>query len=199
MPAATSQGHRAVNMFAPMSESAMLLSDISTSLDVRKLCSLYSAAVTVSDADTGTRCTCDGTVCDSCSCSSHRTLSATVSSERHSSVTPENPARKWSIGINTAKKTLQVMMQRGVTTAVHPLHKRYRVDHLHLNRRRLNGDWFTDTLVGRGGVRASFYRKSQNDPEKRGSEAIASLMRHPEFDTHIKLHKKKLVGTAILH
>jgi hypothetical protein len=29
---------------------------------------------------------------------------------------------------------------------VHHLHRRYRVDHLHLNRRRLNGDWFTDTL-----------------------------------------------------
>ena len=42
--------------------------------------------------------------------------------------------------------------------------------------------------VGRG-VRASFYRKLQNDLEKQGSEAIASLMRHhPEFDTHIKLH-----------
>ena len=40
-------------------------------------------------------------------------------------------------------------------------------------------------------VRALFYRKSQNDLEKRGSEAIASLMRHPEFDTHSKLHKKE--------
>ena len=42
-------------------------------------------------------------------------------------------------------------------------------------------------------VRASSYWKSQNDQEKRGSDAIASLMRHPEFDTHTikSLHKKE--------
>ena len=40
-------------------------------------------------------------------------------------------------------------------------------------------------------VRASFFQKSQNDQERRGCEAIASLMRHPEFDTHTKLHKRE--------
>ena len=40
------------------------------------------------------------------------------------------------------------------------------------------------------GVRASFFRKSQNDQEKRGSEAIASFMRYSELDTHTKLHRK---------
>ena len=45
---------------------------------------------------------------------------------------------------------------------------------------------------GRGAGREGLvYRKSQNDQEKRGSEAIASLMRHTEFDTHIKLHRKE--------
>ena len=45
--------------------------------------------------------------------------------------------------------------------------------------------------LGEGrGVRVSFFRKLQNDQEKQGSEAIASLMRHPEFDTHTKLHRK---------
>ena len=29
------------------------------------------------------------------------------------------------------------------------MHRHYRVDHLHLNRRRLNGDWFTDTLFSK--------------------------------------------------
>ena len=32
---------------------------------------------------------------------------------------------------------------------MHPLHRGYRIDHLHLNRRRLNGDWFTDTLFSK--------------------------------------------------
>ena len=40
------------------------------------------------------------------------------------------------------------------------------------------------------GVRASFFRKSQNDQEKRGSEAIASLMRESELDAHTKLLRK---------
>ena len=35
-----------------------------------------------------------------------------------------------------------------------------------------------------------FFRKSQNDQEKRGSEAIASFMRQLELDTHTKLHRK---------
>jgi hypothetical protein len=54
---------------------------------------------------------------------------------------------EWNIGLKTAKRTLQVTMQQhGVRTAVHPLHRRqYCVDHLHLNRRCLDGDWFTDT------------------------------------------------------
>jgi hypothetical protein len=74
-------------------------------------------------------------------------ISATITSERHSSVTFENLSCKWNIGLETAKRTLQVTTQRGIRTAVHPLHhRRCRVDHLHLNRRRLNGDWFTDTL-----------------------------------------------------
>ena len=41
-------------------------------------------------------------------------------------------------------------MQQGVRTAVHPLHWRYRVDHLHLNWRRVDGNWFTaDTLFSK--------------------------------------------------
>jgi hypothetical protein len=48
-----------------------------------------------------------------------------------------------------AKRALQVTTQRGIRTALHPLHRRYRVDHLHLNRRRCNGDWYTNTLFSK--------------------------------------------------
>ena len=71
-------------------------------------------------------------------------ISATITSERHSTVNFENLSRMWNIGLETAKRTLQVTTQRGVRAAVHPLHCRYRVDHLHLN-----GDWFTDTLFSK--------------------------------------------------
>ena len=76
-------------------------------------------------------------------------IGATFTSERHPAVTFENLSQKWNIGLETAKRTLQVTTQQGVRTAVHPLHRRYRVDHLHLNRRHLKGDWFTDTLFSK--------------------------------------------------
>ena len=116
-----------------LSESATLLSTISCALDPRCLSALYTQAITLHDAPTGTV----------------HGIGATFSSERHSSITAENLSRKWNIGIDTAKKTLQVTTQRGIRTAVHPLHRRYRVDHLHLNRRRLNGNWFMDTLFSK--------------------------------------------------
>ena len=76
-------------------------------------------------------------------------INATITSERHSSVNFENFSRMWNIGLETTKRTLQVTTQRGVRTAVHPMHGRYRADHLHLNRRRLNGDWFAETLFSK--------------------------------------------------
>ena len=75
-----------------------------------------------------------------------RRQATVLSEDRHSKVSPEELARKWNIGLDTAKKTLQVTTQAGIRQAVHPLHRRHRVDHLALNRRRLHGRWFTDTL-----------------------------------------------------
>ena len=116
------------------SESATQLSAISPSLDSRCVSALYVSQILVRDAPTGTR---------------GAGIGATLTSERHSSVTFENLSPKWNIGLETAKRTLQVTTQQGVRTAVHPLHRRYRVDHLHLNWRRLNGNWFTDTLFSK--------------------------------------------------
>ena len=131
--------YREVNAFTSLSETAAVLGKVSPSLDPRHLHSLYSSAVTVSAAATGTNNTVPGAV----------SIAGTITSERHSSLTPENLASKWNIGLDTAKRAIQVTTQRGVRTAIHPLHRRYRVDHLHLNRRRLNGDWYSNTLCSR--------------------------------------------------
>ena len=48
-------------------------------------------------------------------------VSSVISNDRHSTVTPEEVARKWNIGLEMVKKTLKVMMQYGIRTAVHPL------------------------------------------------------------------------------
>jgi hypothetical protein len=70
-------------------------------------------------------------------------IGATFTSKWHSSVIFENLSRKWNVGLETATHTIQVTTQPGVWMEVHPLHRQYRVDHLHLNRQRLNGSWFT--------------------------------------------------------
>ncbi len=76
-------------------------------------------------------------------------LSKLVTEKRHSPITAEEVSKKFAIGLDTAKKTLQVTTQRGVRHAIHPIHRRYRTDHLDLHRKRLGGTWFMDTLVAR--------------------------------------------------
>jgi hypothetical protein len=104
--------------------------------DSRCVSSLYANTILVHDALTGTHGGTSGT-------------SATFTSERHLSVTYENLSCKWSIGLKTAKQTLQVTTQLGIRTAAHPLHRGYCVDHLHRNRRCLNGHWFNYTLFSK--------------------------------------------------
>ena len=67
--------------------------------------------------------------------------------DRHSKVGLEELSRKWNIGLQMAKATLDMMMQHGVRTAVHPMLRWLRVDHLHLHRPRLKGTWYLDTLI----------------------------------------------------
>ena len=76
-------------------------------------------------------------------------IGAAYSATRHSVVTPELLSRQWSIGLDTARQTLRATTQNGIRTAIHPITRRYRVDHLHLHRRRLNRTFYTDTLFSR--------------------------------------------------
>ena len=72
-----------------------------------------------------------------------------ISEKRHSEVTPESLAAKWNIGLQAAKDTLAVTTQRGIRTAVHPLSRRLRVDHLNINRPRLHGKWCLDMMASK--------------------------------------------------
>ena len=65
--------------------------------------------------------------------SDERKISSVITNDRHSKATPEELARKWSIGIHTTKDTVRVTTQRGIRTAVHPMTRRVRVDHLNLH------------------------------------------------------------------
>ena len=76
-------------------------------------------------------------------------VSSIITNDRHSKVSPEELARKWNIGLQTAKDTLKVTTQIGIRTAVHPMTRRVRVDHLDLHRTRLHGTWYADTLFAK--------------------------------------------------
>jgi hypothetical protein len=119
------------------SDLAAHLSAISPPLACRNVSSLYVGQIHFQDAPTGTN------------CAESAGIGAAFTSERHSSVKFENLSRKWNIGLETAKRTLQVTTQQGIWTAVHPSHRQYQVNQLHLNRQRLNRDWFTDTLFSK--------------------------------------------------
>jgi hypothetical protein len=70
-------------------------------------------------------------------------------SDRHLKVGPEELSRKWNIGLQMAKATLDMTMQHGIQMAVHPMSRRLRVNYLHLNRPRLKGMWYLDTLIAK--------------------------------------------------
>ena len=57
-----------------------------------------------------------------------------ASKTRHSIVTPEHLSRTFNIGLGTAKRTLQITMQKGIRIAIHPIHRRYCVDHLNIHQ-----------------------------------------------------------------
>ena len=71
------------------------------------------------------------------------------SQERHSIITPEHISRTWKIGLKTAQETLQCTTQRGIRTALHPIQRRYRVDHLALHRNRLNTTFYLDEMFSK--------------------------------------------------
>ena len=74
----------------------------------------------------------------------------TVTTRPHSRVTPKDLARRWRIGIPTAKQTLGVTTQLGIRHAIMPLSRRYRTDYLHAsNARRIDGKWYGDTLFAK--------------------------------------------------
>ena len=77
------------------------------------------------------------------------TVSFVGTKDRHSQVSAESVARKFRCGLETAQRTLKTTTQRGIRHAIHPLHRRYRVDHLNLHRRRLRDVFYMDTLFSK--------------------------------------------------
>lgn len=85
-----------------------------------------------------------------CSASSKpKMIGALAAQHRHTKVSAEALSRMWNVGLETAQRTLRATTQDGVRTALHPITRRYRVDHIHLHRNRLNSTFYTDTLFSK--------------------------------------------------
>jgi hypothetical protein len=75
---------------------------------------------------------------------------STVTSQRKSTTTPEELSRKWGIGLETAKKTLNATTQRGVRTDCSaPLHRRYSTRRSHLRYPLLKTAVYSDTMFSK--------------------------------------------------
>eukprot|EP00956_Cyclotella_meneghiniana_P012523 scaffold17820_cov42-Cyclotella_meneghiniana.AAC.5 len=74
----------------------------------------------------------------------NRSAAEVVSNTRHSVITPERVSQVFGVGLNTAEQTITVTTQKGIRRAIHPLNRRYRVNHLDLHRNRLGGQWYVD-------------------------------------------------------
>ena len=113
-----------------------------------------------------------------------RRVQSIITNYRHSNIGPDELSRKWNIGLQTAKDTLAATTQHGVRTAVHPMSRRLRVDHLHLQRPLLRGTWYADTLLSkvksiRGNTCANVFtqgRFTKVVPMKSRSDAGQSLV-----------------------
>ena len=66
-----------------------------------------------------------------------RKANKAISNSRHSTITPEHLACTLNIGIDKANQMLKVTAQKGIRTAAHPIHRKYRVDHLDLHLSRI--------------------------------------------------------------
>jgi len=75
-----------------------------------------------------------------------RTAQELLSSTRHSKFTVEHVSKLFNVGIDKAKEILFTTTQKGVRTAVQPLNRRYRVDHLNLHHNDLGGRWTLDHM-----------------------------------------------------
>jgi hypothetical protein len=96
----------------------------------------------------------------------------------------EELASKWGIGLETAKRTLQVTTQRGVRHSEHPMHRRYRTRQSHLRypvlKTRIYSDTKFSSIPGIGGDRCAQvfvtdFKWSHFHPMKKKSEAGIAL------------------------
>jgi hypothetical protein len=76
----------------------------------------------------------------------YQTIGAQTSIDCHSKITPEQLARQWCIGLQTAAKTLMSTTQKGVRNAIHPIHRHFRTRQTQLHYPQLSSKFYSDTM-----------------------------------------------------
>jgi hypothetical protein len=74
-------------------------------------------------------------------------VAAVHTKEQNLALDPLSLAKRWQIGLDTAKATLKVTTQRGIQTAIAPLHWRYRTNIAQLRYNRWNSIFYSDTMI----------------------------------------------------
>jgi hypothetical protein len=70
-----------------------------------------------------------------------------ISDERHTAVSAAELSERWCIGLAQATNTIKVTTQHGVRSAILPLSRRYKADHV-FEQPLLRGHFYTDTVDG---------------------------------------------------
>jgi hypothetical protein len=60
---------------------------------------------------------------------------------------PNSLSKQWHIALKTAKSTLKVTPQRGLRSAISPIHRRYQTNMQQLWYNRLNSRFYSDTMI----------------------------------------------------
>ncbi len=78
-----------------------------------------------------------------------RAAAALHSKSCQATISKEDLARKWGLGLATAARTLDVTTQKGIRNAVHPLHRRYRTNQQQLRYNQLSSRFYSDTMFSK--------------------------------------------------
>ena len=78
--------------------------------------------------------------------SPNRRTFAIRTGDTSSDVTPENVAKRWMIGVETARTTLNVTTQRGIRSIPNPATRRFKTQMAHLRYPRIRGMFYADIM-----------------------------------------------------
>jgi hypothetical protein len=114
-----------------------------------------------------------------------RRINALTMTEKLSALTPEILSRRWKIGLDTTKKTLQATTQAGVRNVLAPGERKVRQRLDHLKFQNLRGQLYTDTIFSK--VKST-----------RGHKTAQVFTNDHGYDRFYPLPSKHFTGKALM-